>query len=152
MSGVRYWTADRIIGAFNAWAERHGRLPSRRDWYRAGPEHPADPTVRSVFGGWTQLLTAAGHQARPTGRPVSGWTRETVCHEIFEWAVAHDGALPTWRDWVHAAEGRPSSSVVERLFGSWSGALVAAGYEPSYTRRSARSLRAVMAHVTRAAA
>lgn len=151
MSGKRYWTPERIVAAFNAWAERHGKLPSRRDWVRGTHEHPADPTVRSVFGNWTELTIAAGHPPRKPGRPVSDWTRETVCEAIFQWNF-EQGRLPTWRDWAYATDRWPTAAIVERLFGSWSGALLAAGYEPRYTRRSAHSLRAVMAHVTKKAA
>lgn len=61
------------------------------------------------------------------------WTQETCIQAIKDWAAEHGGRPPTNRDFIIAAEGRPSTGQVKKLFGSWATAIAAAGF-PAPTR------------------
>ena len=57
----------------------------------------------------------------------------TVCgasliERIQKWALIHGGRPPTANDWNPKKEGWPSSSLVQRVFGSWSAGMAAAGF------------------------
>lgn len=147
MTGMPYWTPERILDAFRAWEAAHGRPPGVRDWRRGTPAHPASSTVYKNFGNWAGLMREAGHQPRRPHR-ISAVTRDEVCQAIYRWVYDHR-RLPTWRDWVHAADGRPSSDQVVRLFGSWNSAIVAAGYEPRVKFRTLDGYRKQAGHRVR---
>ncbi len=57
---------------------------------------------------------------------------ETV-EAIQDWTARH-GRLPTEQDWARARDGHPSAKSVSRRFGSFKGALAAAGHplEPGH--------------------
>ncbi len=58
--------------------------------------------------------------------------KETV-EAIRTWAERH-GRLPTEQDWRRPADDHPAAPAVARRFGSWKGALAAAGHplEPGH--------------------
>lgn len=69
-------------------------------------------------------------------RPI---TREWLISEMHRWAAEHEGEPPRYSDWhrSHARRqgrelepGWPSTIGIERLFGSWSAGLRAAGFVP----------------------
>lgn len=69
------------------------------------------------------------------------WTEEKIKREIQSWVKRH-GLPPTSAEWSVPADRpnffrgevgrRPTSSTVQRVFGSWNAAIRAAGYEPRY--------------------
>ncbi len=65
-SGIN-WTPDTIVYAITLWHRRHNRLPLRREWEKAGEDHPSNMTVRRVFGSWNEAIHAAGFKPRPRG-------------------------------------------------------------------------------------
>lgn len=70
---------------------------------------------------------------RPKEEPVANgngefWPREEIIAAIKAHALEH-GVPPSSKDWVNAADGRPSTDVVRRRFGSWADAVEAAGFE-----------------------
>lgn len=148
------WNRDAILAAVHAWIDTHGKVPTSKNWKNAAPGHPAQSTVTKVFGSWNGMIEAAGFEPNPSNwqRELT-FSREQILHEILEFRFAH-GRVPTYRDFTaHDPERRrPTARTIARLFGSWNGALVAAGYEPRYASRSLRGYRAQMAHVTKAAA
>lgn len=149
MAAHPYWTRERILEAFRAWEQKHGGPPSARDWRLGVPAHPAASTVYKRFGNWSALMRAAGHPPRVPRRP-NETTREAVCQAVYRWAYDH-GRLPRWRDWMHAAPGRPTADQVIRLFGSWNAAIVAAGYEPKVMYRTVEGYRKQAGHRVREA-
>jgi hypothetical protein len=62
-------------------------------------------------------------------RPAFRWTRENVVYAIDLWHRRHLYA-PTVAEWEQAGENHPCRQTVQRLFGSWSGAIAAAGLRP----------------------
>ena len=138
------------VGALREAREILGRSPSVEDFRRLRtdrhPEWPSDGTVRNVLGGgWNDalrrarldavpeadvVLTAAGNRFRQSeaAAAIADCARELQAIPTFAqylaWARRQD---------VRARPGaRPrSQNVFERLFGSWQGALVAAGLIPS---------------------
>lgn len=54
------WTADRIILALRAEADRAGDPPKAEHWRKANGDHPSSATVRKMFGSWQGGLKAAG--------------------------------------------------------------------------------------------
>lgn len=146
-----YWTRTRIIEACRAWNEKHGAPPRRIEWTKAAPEHPANRTAVAVFGSWNEMIFAAGFVPRRGPRDCK-WTREMVLEAFYVWRY-ENGRLPTFHDWTRKHDPRfPSSMVVRRIFGTWNGGIIAAGYEPAKSMRSKTSYRASMAAVTKAAA
>lgn len=61
------------------------------------------------------------------------WTPDAILLAIQEWADEHGGIPPSASAWYCERshnEGVPAVSYVQRVFGSWNKAIVAAGYEP----------------------
>lgn len=144
------WTRDAIIEAFQAWAEKHGRVPVPDDWRNAGHGHPCYCTVRRVFDSWAAARDAAGldwHRKNHAG----DWTREEVVDAISRWVFLH-GRTPRRYEWLAPPAGFPTAHRVESLFGVWNSAIVASGYEPVRRTRSDHAYRAAMATITKAAA
>lgn len=76
---------------------------------------------------WKAEKTAiAADRAAPKRGP---WTRENIIEAIQEWKRAK-GSPPVNTDWERADATHPSVQTVRRLFGTWSDALRAAGFEP----------------------
>lgn len=57
------------------------------------------------------------------------WTADEVIRALRAWAAEHDGLPPRRRDWLRSGSSHPEGGVVYRLFGSWSLALIAAGFD-----------------------
>lgn len=67
------------------------------------------------------------------------WTRETVIAAVRQWADEHGGIPPVATDWntsLAVSVGRPPRSLdypavptVQRVFGSWHAAIIAAGFD-----------------------
>jgi hypothetical protein len=84
-----YWTEERIVEAFRAFAAAVGRPPSTTDAHRLAPSTiqkmsparrlelvettrhrlPPPAIVNRKFGSWTAALAAAGFPPTPVGRP-----------------------------------------------------------------------------------
>jgi Homing endonuclease associated repeat len=63
------WTPELIVYALDLWHRRYMRPPTKRQWARAGDDHPSSMTVKRVFGSWNAAVQAAGLRPRgPGGR------------------------------------------------------------------------------------
>lgn len=142
------WTKAAIVDAIRRWTDEHGEAPHSRGWKSRVPGYPTSGTVRERFGSFAAALEAAGVEPRRRVNASGEWTREEVVEAIYRWAFLH-GEIPQARDWVTSVDGFPTESWVRKLFGTWNAAIVAAGYEPRFPRRSKKGYRAVMAQVTR---
>jgi len=113
------------------WAEKHGKQPAANQWVRAKPSHPNSRTVERVFGSWNNAIREAGFEPRPPHRSYTGreWTRRDVCDAIYAWRY-RNGSPPKGSDWRVGSEDWPPLSRVVAIFGSWTAAIVEAGYEP----------------------
>jgi DNA invertase Pin-like site-specific DNA recombinase len=122
------WSEAEMIGALQAWADRHARSPRRVEWERAGSAHPGSLTVCKHFGNWNRALRKAGLPpvARPARHP---WTDEEIVEALRAWAKQH-GRAPAHLDWALGARERPCAQTVWCRFGSWTRALHAAGLTP----------------------
>lgn len=118
---VEHWNRESIIEALRELAVELGRVPRLSDLQPKRPGRPGADRMRSQFGSFGQALVAAG---LTTGG--SRWTNETVLAAIRAWVAGH-GRPPRYEEWARAGEGYPSASVLERRFGRFSDALVAAG-------------------------
>lgn len=132
------WTRTSILAAVAAFAAEHGRTPTQREWFNAGPFNPAVSGTRRVFGSWNAMIEASGHTPRPRGGRARAYSRDETVEALFRWVFEH-GRVPTQKDWHTSDPGRPSRQQIVGLFGSWNGFLVAGGYEPRRPRRSKRS-------------
>jgi hypothetical protein len=116
------WESDAMIAALRGFAAAHSRAP----WIgELGPEHglPSPGTLAARFGSLEAGFKAAGLQLRRRGE----WDREAAIEAIRLFTEEH-GHPPTRAQWSTNGElDAPSTSKLERLFGSWSEALVAAG-------------------------
>jgi hypothetical protein len=72
-----FWDKAEIIGALQAFADRHGRSPTWVDWTRAGPNHPQTRTLYRYFRSWNQALHRAGLQAVPPRFTTCGTSRRS---------------------------------------------------------------------------
>lgn len=144
------WPPDEILVAFRAWTEKHGRSPASAEWDSAGRDHPCNKTVKNAFGSFAAGREAAGLTFRRKNHR-GDWTRQQVIDAIVQWRFTH-GRLPRREQWDVPPTGWPSAHNIERLFGSWSGGLLAAGYRPTHARLSDHSIRARMSAVTKKAA
>lgn len=144
------WTRERIVDAIQEWTATNGRAPGCRDWEKSGTAHPSYQTVRVEFGSLDNARQAAGVSF--VRGNMEDADRETVVAAVYRWRFEH-GCLPRENDWRWPTPEWPGRATVRRLFGSWNGAIVAAGYEPRTARmkqrRTKRSYRAIAAHVTK---
>jgi Homing endonuclease associated repeat len=62
-------------------------------------------------------------------RPGFEWDRQTIVYAIDLWHRRHL-KTPTVADWESAGEDHPCRQTVQRVFGSWSAAMRAAGFRP----------------------
>lgn len=125
---TRYWTQERIVAALQAWADANGRAPYRREWMKATIAYPASQTVHEFFGTWTKGVLAAGLQLPPRTNAVQ-WGRDEIVHAIDRWSLRYR-RLPKEQEWKTPPPGWPSSYACRRAFGSFNGALIAAGHKP----------------------
>jgi Homing endonuclease associated repeat len=84
-SGFR-WTPELIVYAIDLHHRRHLKLPSKRDWVRAGEDHPSLQTVRRAFGSWSAAVAAAGF--RPRGPGGARFVTRARCSETGRWLPA----------------------------------------------------------------
>ncbi len=66
--------------------------------------------------------------SRGRGRPVVH-TPSSVLDAMWQWNQDH-GKPPSAIEWAKAGPGHPTSTTVQKLFGSWNNAIYAAGFEP----------------------
>jgi hypothetical protein len=121
------WTKAETVKALRAWDRRHGRAPFAMEWARAKPEHPSAATIRAHFGHWDDAIYAAG--LRPLRRAklrFTPWHPPLIIKALQDWTSAH-GRAPKGLDWITAEPGRPCAGTVYNHFGTWAGALAAAG-------------------------
>jgi hypothetical protein len=132
----RSWTRERVIEAIRSHAAVHGQPPAPIQWrHSTGPPwkrgaHPKATTVIRLFGSFSDAVVAAGFEP---WRRWGTWTSEQVIAAIRA-HVARHGQPPLAQDWRHSTSepgaAHPTQETVRRLFGSFSDAVVAAGFEP----------------------
>jgi hypothetical protein len=129
------WSRARVLAALRDFADCHGRPPTSREWARACLSHPSSATVRKRFGSFSEAVRAAGLGSDPVlPREPSRLRRRWDGHAIVA-ALRSDaeqrGRAPTYAAWKRAAQDHPRARTVERVFGSWGAALVAARLAPN---------------------
>jgi len=123
----RRWTAEQIVAAIQRWTGEHHSPPKCEEWEPAGvPRHefPTPTTVKKVFGSWDTALAEAGVLPLRKRR----WTAKLIVVALQRWTAEH-GSPPTCLAWDRAGVSRdefPSTNTVQRVFGSWRAALLAA--------------------------
>jgi len=121
------WTADQVVRALQADARRRGRPPRASEWARsAGRRHPTAGVVRQLFAGqWDLALTAAGLEPQGHGR----WNPSAILRAL-QADARRRGRPPTTNEWTRTGgPRRPTFATVQRVFGSWSAGLAAAGLQ-----------------------
>ena len=89
---------------------------------------PTPTTVKKVFGSWDAALAEAGVLPLRKRR----WTAKLIVLALQRWTAEH-GSPPTCLAWDRAGVSRdefPSTNTVQRVFGSWRAALLAARVVP----------------------
>jgi hypothetical protein len=152
----------RVIAAVHRWVAEYGRPPRVIDWDPARARHcgraelavrfeqadtwPRSTTVRRLFGGWGDLMRAAGYAPAPrrTGRYRVEWTAAEILDAIRRWTDLY-GEPPTMADWEPYRARRigqawrierydagewPSVKSVRNHFGRLSHAIASAGLVP----------------------
>ena len=126
-------TRAEVLAAIREWVEVTGEPPRveewtpsadpQQRWAREYPRWPSFMTVRTHFGTWPAALRAAG--CTP---PRVRWDREAIVRALQRLADERGGA-PAQRSL--GGPGLPSPHTVRRHFGSYAGALLAAGLRPA---------------------
>lgn len=126
----RDWDRPAIIEAFRDFAAEHGRSPQRRDFDDAANEgrYPSSTAVTNQFGSWNDAVRSAGLKPTRDARPA--WDRASIVDALRRLA-ADLGSAPRRSDLdpVPAGARYPSAATVERHFGSFQDALIAAGLQ-----------------------
>jgi hypothetical protein len=114
--------------------------PTIAEWKEGRGDAPSLAWYERTFGSWGKALTAAGLPSRrrgdlggrSRGRPSPGRApvyNDQDCIQALQAFVRDHGQVPTIDQWNKDGR-RPTIKVFERIFGGWSDAVVAAGYEP----------------------
>jgi hypothetical protein len=130
-----HWSQDELVVAVRKWVRLEGWPPMQRDWrpVRLGgaerweaefPDWPPSRASTVVFGGWSQMLKAAGIQAK-----APGWAPEEILAALRAYALEF-GRPPARVDLEPPPIGYPTVKAIERRFGSFSAGMRAAGMEP----------------------
>lgn len=107
-------------------------------------EDVASPkSIQKRFGSWNDGVKAAGFE--PNKTTPSSDDEERVINKIQQ--LAEDGDPPTAGEF-NSHEG-PSSSVAYRVFGTWSNAVEAAGFEPNKPGNDPASQEELIEHINR---
>jgi hypothetical protein len=117
---VERWNQESILDALRELGRQLGRRPKRSDFVPKRPGLPGYNTIAKQLGSLPAAFEAAGF-ANPRE-----WTQEEVTQALLAWA-AERGRAPTYNDWRRVSEEHPGVSTVEKLFGSWTEGLLAAG-------------------------
>lgn len=133
----RYWTRERIIVAFQEWADEHGRPPKAHEWDKGTPSYPARVTAAAVFGSWNAAMEAAGFTPRRAQAPGrhKAWTKAEIVDALLDFLFA-EGRWPTSTDCGvrrgttrKRHPGLPDHRTVVNHFGSFTAAKRAAGWD-----------------------
>jgi hypothetical protein len=118
------WDELRVLDALRRFIDQTERAPTQKELLTV-PGMPKYGTVVRYFGDWQDALRVAGGQAARR----KAWTRDELVDALRRFAAEH-GRPPTRGDLtgIHGS-GYPAGSVVERTFGTFTAALVAAGLD-----------------------
>jgi len=141
------WTEEAIIGAIQEWTQKTGRPPGAREWRSGVPGYPTAVTVRERFGTFDKARRAAGVVFLRVNQ-AGEWSRAEILAAIFRWRFLY-GELPRAKEWERSVDGYPTEWWVRKHFGTWNAAIVSAGYEPRFPRRSKHGYRMVMGAVAK---
>ena len=113
-----------MIRALNA-ARRELSDRFARPSYQALARSRGWPSAHAIsrhFGSWAAACEAAGVRR-------AGWAdvEDGELLDLLREDTRRRGRAPRSSEWAHRAQGRPSSSVIVRRFGSWAAGLSAAG-------------------------
>lgn len=100
------------------------RFGGAKRWEAEFPDWPPSLVSKVVFGGWNQMLEAAGIQANPPY-----WAPEEILAALRAYAQEF-GKSPAKRDLAQPLTGYPSVRTVQSQFGSFTAGVRAAGLEP----------------------
>lgn len=118
----RRYSDEQILAELRAYARRHGRSPTMKE-FAADPETNVHPqTVIEHFGTWNGAKRAAGLVPRRFA------TRDELL-ELLRQLGAELERMPTARDLDERRGRMPSKSLYWHTFGSLSAALREAGYD-----------------------
>jgi hypothetical protein len=121
----RKYSKESIIASIQKFYAIHGRIPIGAD-FNENPEYPSIRTVSNYFGKWSTALSASGLDSVEKPRKRSAYSKEACIKAIQNFKNKH-GKYPASRDFVKNPE-YPSYSTVKNYFGSWSHALLLAGF------------------------
>ena len=105
------------------------RFGGAERWEAEFPDWPPSGASRVVFGGWSQMLRAAGIQAK-----APSWAPEEILAALRAYALEF-GRPPARVDLEPPPVGYPEVGTIERRFGSFSAGMRAAGMEPRRKHR-----------------
>lgn len=123
------WSDSEILEALRKYAVSNGRSLRYKDWILAGDDHPAAQTVSRRFGTWANALALVGLLPRKGG-PTPFWTESRIIVALNE-EFQRPGSPPTSTDWTKGSPDHPTSTHVQRVFGSFESGLRAASIEPT---------------------
>jgi deoxycytidylate deaminase len=126
------WGREEVLAAVRKWVQLEGRAPTSLDWrpVRFGgserweaefPDWPPTSVGGIMFGGWNQLLEAAGVDVNKPS-----WEPEEILAALRAYAEEF-GKPPAKQELEWPPAGYPSSRTVRRHFGSFTAGLREAG-------------------------
>ncbi len=135
------WSREEVLAAVRKWVRLEGRAPTSSDWrpVRFGgsqrwetefPDWPPTSVGGIMFGGWSQLLEAAGVDVNKPS-----WEPDEILAALRAYAEEF-GKSPAKQELEWPPTGYPSSRTVRRHFGSFTAGLRAAGLESREKRWS----------------
>ena len=119
-----------VLEGIRAFHGRWGRWPKAKEWDRLRGRRTSARHVHRLFGSWDKALRAAGaspaaiRAQRQAGRGM--WTKAQILADLRRWHRQH-GAWPRASAWPVGERDHPRLGTVIRRFGTWMGALRAAG-------------------------
>lgn len=122
--------AEFLISELHRFKDENNRIPRAGDMKNIAG-YPTQRNFANEFGSWNDALIAAGFKIS-----MNKWSNDDIIIKIQHYVKEH-GVIPTLNEF-NATTEIPRGIYKER-FGSWTKAIIAAGFEPTIYSKSAYS-------------
>lgn len=132
---TKKYSRQQMIEKLQELEKEKGKIPEEKDLVN-NPKYPSFGTYINEFVTWNNALIEAGFEPNKRGYDAYH-TKETCIKDIQQWTNKHNGIPPISTDFNDNPK-YPSRSTIQKLFGTWNNAIIAAGFKPNKLETTAK--------------